>query len=121
MHVSWTEIVSTGGDALSQVNFTGSRTLDPDAEVSIGDISATGFLSQAAEDGVTFEFILRESLEVTAGAIGDYNSDGRVDAGDYVRWRNNLGGAATELDNRDPVNMAANAWPSSWIGTAVHA
>jgi hypothetical protein len=24
---------------------------------------------------------------------GDYNGDGRVDAGDYVRWRNSLGDA----------------------------
>jgi hypothetical protein len=31
---------------------------------------------------------------------GDFNGDGRVDAGDYVRWRNNLGDAdETDLNN----------------------
>ena len=32
-----------------------------------------------------------------AGIDGDYNNDGQVDAGDYVRWRNNLGDP-TEAD-----------------------
>jgi hypothetical protein len=37
----------------------------------------------------------------TTELIGDYNSDGIVDAADYTVWRNNLGGPAGSLPNRD--------------------
>jgi autotransporter-associated beta strand protein len=36
--------------------------------------------------------------------IGDYNSNGIVDAADYTVWRNALG-TSTVLNNRDPANM----------------
>jgi autotransporter-associated beta strand protein len=36
--------------------------------------------------------------------IGDYNSNGVVDAADYTVWRNALG-TSTVLNNRDPANM----------------
>jgi len=38
-----------------------------------------------------------------APAIGDYNSDGTVDAADYTVWRDNLG-TGFALPNRDPAN-----------------
>jgi hypothetical protein len=41
----------------------------------------------------------------TAGLIGDYNNDGKVNAADYTVWRNNLGGDESLLgSNRDPAN-----------------
>jgi hypothetical protein len=49
--------------------------------------------------------------------IGDYNSDGKVDAADYTVWRDNRGAAGTTLgSNRDPANSGAvgqadfNSW-----------
>jgi hypothetical protein len=38
------------------------------------------------------------------GVAGDYNGDGTVNAADYTVWRNNLGGSASALLNRDPNN-----------------
>jgi rhamnogalacturonan endolyase len=34
--------------------------------------------------------------------VGDYNSNGVVDAADYTVWRNNLGGPGSALVNREP-------------------
>jgi hypothetical protein len=39
------------------------------------------------------------------GIVGDYNSDGSVDAADYVVWRDSVGAAT--LPNRDPANAGA--------------
>lgn len=39
------------------------------------------------------------SGELAIGLTGDYNSDGQVDAADYIVWRDNLGAAT--LSNRD--------------------
>ena len=47
-------------------------------------------------------------------AIGDYNNDGAVNGADYTVWRNNLGGPATALSNRDPANAAATVGDSHY-------
>lgn len=39
-------------------------------------------------------------LNLLAGLVGDYNADGRVDAADYVVWRDNLGGSPDAIQNR---------------------
>jgi len=36
--------------------------------------------------------------------LPDYNGNGVVDAADYTVWRNNLGGPAAALPNRNPAN-----------------
>jgi hypothetical protein len=54
--------------------------------------------------------------------VGDYNSDGTVDAADYTVWRDNLGGAGSTLGaNRDPLNGAGlvgvadyNSWKANF-------
>jgi hypothetical protein len=65
-----------GTTGLSQVNFTGARTLAPGQEVAIGDISSllNPFTSTAAQDGLTMQFILAASLE-SSSATGDYNGN----------------------------------------------
>jgi hypothetical protein len=107
-----------GTTGLSQVNFTGARTLTPGQEVSIGDISSltNPFATDAAKNGLSMRFILAEGLESSA-ATGDYNNNGVVDAADYTLWRDNLGGPATELANRDPLNtgVISNADYTSWV------
>ena len=107
-----------GTTGLSQVNFTGARTLTPGQEVSIGDISSltNPFATDAAKNGLSMRFILAEGLESSA-ATGDYNNNGAVDAADYTLWRDNLGGPATELANRDPLNagVISNADYTSWV------
>jgi hypothetical protein len=81
---------ANGTTGLSQVNFTGARTLSPGQEVSIGDISATNFLTDAAKNGLSMNFILAEGL-VSSAPTTDYNGNGVVDAADYTIWRDNLG------------------------------
>ena len=78
----------------------------PQQEIAIGDISslATPFATEAAQDGLSMRFILAVTIE---DAIGDYNSDGLVDAADYTVWRDNLGAAIT-LPNSDPNAATPN-------------
>src|SRR5262249_23749625 len=53
------------------------------------------------------------SLSVVAGLQGDFNSNGRVDAGDYVVWRNSVGSTAA-LPN-DSIGGTVGAGPySEW-------
>jgi hypothetical protein len=55
-------------------------------------------------------------LQINAGpVVGDYNSNGVVDGGDYVVWRNNVG-TAFVLPNRDPANTGnvGNGDYNSW-------
>lgn len=49
--------------------------------------------------------------------VGDYNSDGKVDAADYTKWRDNLGADGSTLGpNRDPANsgIVSTADYNSW-------
>ena len=62
-------------------------------------------------------------LSVTFGPVaGDYNNDGKVDAGDYVTWRRSVG--ATTILNRDPNNTGLigqadyNSWRAHFGETA---
>jgi hypothetical protein len=56
------------------------------------------------------------------GTIGDYNSDGSVNAADYTVWRDHLG-QSFALPNRDPANTGVittadyNSWKSHFGGS----
>jgi hypothetical protein len=72
--------------------------------------------NDALVSGMTHRIVGK--LQINAGpVVGDYNSNGAVDAGDYVVWRNNLGTSFT-LPNRDPANTGNvstgdyNSWKS---------
>ena len=47
--------------------------------------------------GTNSSITISNITSIEVGLPGDYNNDGHVDAGDYVRWRNNLGDP-TEAD-----------------------
>ncbi|MEO0529940.1 MAG: hypothetical protein AAF266_05100 [Planctomycetota bacterium] len=56
--------------------------------------------------------------------VGDYNEDGVVNAADYTAYRDNIGGAADAIPNRDP-NLTGTigqddyvAWTLAYGGTA---
>jgi hypothetical protein len=55
-----------------------------------------------------------------AGLVGDYNTDGKVDAADYTVWRDKLGAAGNTLPNRDPNNNGVispadyNSWKANF-------
>jgi hypothetical protein len=81
--------------SLTESNLLGETVLAPGAELSIGDISASAFGSQAAKDGLSFQFILSAGV----GALdGDFNTDGVVDAADYTVWRDGLGSTYVQSD-----------------------
>jgi autotransporter-associated beta strand protein len=75
----------------------------------------TGLLSgefESMTSGITIDYGSGANGQITimgtlstAGLIGDYNNDGKVNAADYTVWRNNLGGDESLLgSNRDPAN-----------------
>ncbi|MGD9635307.1 MAG: PEP-CTERM sorting domain-containing protein, partial [Pirellulales bacterium] len=77
-------------NAITQTNLLASTTLAPGAQLAIGDISSTNFLTQAAKDGLSLQFLLAEGFS-SGAAQGDYNNDGAVNAADYTVWRDHLG------------------------------
>ncbi|MFO0788458.1 MAG: PEP-CTERM sorting domain-containing protein [Pirellulales bacterium] len=87
---TWQTSSPTTANSLTQTNLLGSTTLAPGAQLAIGDISSTNFTTQAAKDGLSLQFLLADSFTPSA-APGDYNSDGTVNAADYVMWRDHLG------------------------------
>jgi hypothetical protein len=95
----WAKSPASAG-ALSETNLLGEAVLEPGEELELGDISATGFTTEAAQEGLGMEFILSEGITMTYPA-GDYNSNGSVDAADYTVWRDSLGQSIT-LANEDP-------------------
>jgi len=100
-----------GTTGLSQLNFTGARTLEPGQEVSIGDISSTNFTSDDAQAGLSMRFLL-----TPGGLGGDYNEDGIVDLQDYTVWRDNLG-SATSLPNDNTPGVTTvdyELWKASY-------
>ncbi|WP_197525607.1 PEP-CTERM sorting domain-containing protein [Pseudobythopirellula maris] len=96
----WATSSPTTSDTLSQTALGTEMSLSPGEEVSIGDISATGFLTDAQLDGLGMEFILSVGLESTEVG-GDYNGNGVVDAADFTVWRDNLD-TSIALTNENP-------------------
>lgn len=87
-------------NALTQTNLAASTTLAPGAQLAIGDISATGFSTTEAQNGLGLQFLLANSI-APAGLGGDYNDDGLVNAADYTIFRDNEGATFT-LTNENP-------------------
>jgi hypothetical protein len=82
-------------------------TPGPDTNLYIKFIGSTGYYGYLN----SMEII----VNTPAGVTGDYNNDGKVDAADYVVWRDHLG-QTFALPNRDPANTGAvsasdyNSW-----------
>jgi autotransporter-associated beta strand protein len=86
-------LLKTG--ALFNLNFAGTDTID---QLFIdGAAQATGTWGGTGSGATHISPLITGSglLSVTTGAVvglpGDFNSDGKVDAGDYVTWRKNNG------------------------------
>jgi PEP-CTERM motif len=59
-----------------------------------------------ANDIVHLDNVLVQTI-IPVVVPGDYNSDGAVDAADYILWRDNLGSTTYTLANRSPSNTGA--------------
>jgi autotransporter-associated beta strand protein len=110
--------VSILAGAFLNLNFVGTDTID--ALTLNGSPAAVGtwgsLLSSAPNktDRITGSGMLMVSTTTALpGVTGDYNNDGRVDAADYTVWRDNLGGPATALQHRDPLN-SGNVSPADY-------
>ena len=102
----WQENVGTANKLLES-NFQGSSPLGPNGQLSLGGVFTASAMEDltgryTTTDGLVNVFNVQFVTE--AGQPGDYNGNGTVDAGDYTLWRNNLGGAASALQNRNPAN-----------------
>ncbi|QDU91607.1 Autotransporter-associated beta strand repeat protein [Pirellulimonas nuda] len=100
------------GDAWTVLQYSGTLT---DNGAVIG--AAPGALSPSLALSIDTSIAGQVRIVAVAGAgqIGDYNSDGFVDAADYTVWRDNLG-TNFALPNRDPANMGviSNADYTTW-------
>lgn len=107
----WQEASPTA-NALSELIASGTQTLalSPGQSYLLGDL----FDNISGSRDLELEFVLAgDTAErlgavlydtVSANVLGDYNSNGVVDAADYTTWRNNLGAPAGSLPNRNPAN-----------------
>ncbi len=95
--------LSTG--AVLELSFAGgpdvidSLFLDGVSQV-VGTWGAVGSAAQFTSPLITGTGLLQVTTFVAPPLWGDYNEDGVVDAGDYVRWRDSLG-SGTSLANDD--------------------
>jgi hypothetical protein len=90
----WNAAGGSSGLLLSESNLTG-EALNNNAELNLGQafdpLSAQNLRFYYGTTEGTFVRGLIEYVTDPGGVIGDYNSNGVVDAADYVRWRNDPG------------------------------
>jgi hypothetical protein len=85
---AWNEAGGSSGIILSEFNVQGTKSIASSGSASLGNAFTVG----GAHD-LTFSYALPDGtlqsawVEYVAGLTGDYNSDGKVDAADYVVWR----------------------------------
>jgi hypothetical protein len=102
---SWDLIGQQGASRVAEAFAFGASPLLPGESLDLGHAYDTS-AGLGLERDFEFLFALQgEDLQpggvnfITPGPMdGDYNGDDRVDAGDYVRWRNTLGTAVPDAD-----------------------
>ncbi|MGL4513762.1 MAG: LamG-like jellyroll fold domain-containing protein [Lacipirellulaceae bacterium] len=123
--LGWDE--SGGSDANELIEFVlpqAGATIAANAQITLGSAFNTSVFGSGNNGDLAFEFgtlggaIVPGSVSyVTApGVVGDYNSDGVVNAADYTVWRDRLG-TVGPLPNRDPANTGnvSSADYASWV------
>jgi hypothetical protein len=90
----WEELGNLGSSILAEAYLQNTSTLAPAGTIDLGNAFSAGgtqdLVFRYRSTGGAFVDATVEYL-TTAGVPGDYNNNGRVDAADYVMWRNNLG------------------------------
>ncbi|MGD9632889.1 MAG: PEP-CTERM sorting domain-containing protein [Pirellulales bacterium] len=126
---TWIQAGGSTANQLAEASLLGNHTLAPNATLSLGELWNEGVkiedvdLEIRREGGPlfrTYDQLVTYIGTAPAGNIGDYNDDGVVNAADYTKWRDNLGGAGTTLLNRDPANTGLvgpadfNSWKANF-------
>lgn len=92
----WDESNATA-TRLAEFNVNTAMTISPDETFNLGQVFNTG---AGMEQDLEFQFLLSDRKKFIKGIVlfdtlaaldGDFNGDGKVDAGDYVTWRDTLG------------------------------
>jgi hypothetical protein len=91
-----------GRDTRGVENF-GETTGMPDTVINDQIMNAIGFGQFAGDEGTTYvdDIIVFGPDGPGGGILGDYNSNGTVDAADYVLWRKTLGTNDPQADGDD--------------------
>jgi hypothetical protein len=114
------------GKALVTVPFSVPAGLTGTFPLSFGSMQNNG-LADTNANAVPISILDTGSITIMAtpaGVAGDYNGNGRVDAADYVVWRNNLGTSFTlpnEVAGVTPGSVTSddyNAWRARFGNTA---
>ena len=126
---SWDEVEETNSaNRLVEQFLLGTTTLDVGQSVSLGaplnpatlanNLSSLHLeLGGPSYQAATFGKVIFQDL---SSLVGDYNSNGVVDAADYTIWRDHLG-QTFSLQNRDPANGSGaisaadyNSWKANF-------
>jgi T5SS/PEP-CTERM-associated repeat protein len=81
-----------------------------------GPFATENFSAASLASGLSWDVLYtstRVTLKVVAGILGDYNQNGKVDAADYVLWRNNVGTTNT-LPNDPNGGTIGTAQYNTW-------
>jgi hypothetical protein len=103
----WESGAGPNPSQLAEYYLLGDSTLAPGGTINLGN----AFNELVGTEDVKFQYTLDDGSIInghvfyeSASVLGDYNENGIVDAADYTLWRDNLGGPAESLPNRDPGN-----------------
>ena len=94
----WQE-ANVGADRVSELKYASYYQFAKGASLSLGHL----FNVSGNHQDLEFQFFLQEGDETLTGIVvyqipGDFNSDGVVNAGDYIVWRSGLGTTYTPSD-----------------------
>jgi hypothetical protein len=117
---AWNEAGGSSGIILSEFNVQGTKSIAASGSSSLGNAFNVG----GAHD-LTFSYALPDGtlqsawVEYFAGLTGDYNNDGKVDAGDYVVWRKTgINGAQGYTDWRANFGLPPGAGSGGGLGNS---
>jgi len=101
--------INANGDAVlyGTTATTGNNALNANSIVTITDTGAASTYSTVAASGANKIYRGIVFVPAPVGLAGDYNHDGKVDAADYVTWRNNPG-----ANGGDPAGY--NTWRANF-------
>lgn len=131
------QVLSQTDTRVSEAFLFGNSDFDLERTINLGSIFDTSTLE--ANRDITFTYstpfndVITGIVEYysTPGVAGDYNSNGIVDAADYVVWRDNLGKSVTLPNDSTPgtvtqadytlwkTNFGSMAGSGSLVGAAV--
>jgi hypothetical protein len=109
-HQRWQEAGGSSAAALAEAFLDGKSTLAANATINLGSAYNSGINGEdlVLRFRLPSGHVLNGAVQYVGTAVGltgDYNSNGVVDAADYVVWRKNLGQAVNLPNDSTPGNV----------------